>query len=367
MRSSASYTMRDVARLARVSVTTVSSIVNGRGGVSPELTRRVEDAIATLDYHPNEVARGLKVNRTFTIGMIVPDVSNLFFNDILRGVETEARRNGFSIVLCDSHEDPVQEQELLTMLVRRRVDGILLASAQASLVESRLAVRRPPIVCFDREPRGFKGRAVVVDNVLASSEGVRHLIDLGHQHIAIIAGPETTLTGAGRLRGFRKALEEAHLPLPEEYVRPGGFSMEGGYRAALEILQLPNPPTGIFSCNNRMTLGLMRALKELHLRCPQDVSVLGFDDFDWSELFSPRLTTIVQPTYEMGRLATEMLLQVIQAPDRHLESGEGNRVVLKAELRVRESTGPPTIRSGCPQQNSIPPITNSSAAAGPTA
>jgi transcriptional regulator with XRE-family HTH domain len=143
VKKSASYTMRDVARLARVSVTTVSSIVNGRGGVSLELTRRVEDAIATLDYHPNEVARGLKVNRTFTIGIVVPDVSNLFFNDVLRGVESKARRNGFSVVLCDSHQDPVQEQELLTMLVRRRVDGMLLASAQLNLTESRLAGRRP--------------------------------------------------------------------------------------------------------------------------------------------------------------------------------------------------------------------------------
>jgi LacI family transcriptional regulator len=359
--------MRDVARLARVSVTTVSSIVNGRGGVSPELTRRVEDAIATLDYHPNEVARSLKVNRTFTIGMVVPDVSNLFFNDVLRGAETEARRNGFSVVLCDSHEDPGQEQDLLTMLVRRRVDGILLASTQASLAESRLAMRRPPIVCFDRDPAGFQGPAVVVDNVRASYEGARHLIELGHQHIAIIAGPETTLTGSGRLEGFRKALQEAHLPLREEYIRPGGFSTEGGHRAALEILHLPNPPTAILVCNNRMTLGLMRALKDLGLRCPEDISVVGFDDFDWSDLFSPRLTTIVQPSYEMGRRATEVLLQVMQAPDEHRNSGEEQRVILRAELRVRESTAPPVSLSVSPRENSVTPILKSSAATEPAA
>jgi LacI family transcriptional regulator len=346
--------MRDVARLARVSVTTVSSIVNARGGVSPEVTRRVEDAIATLDYHPNEVARGLKVNRTFTIGIILPDVSNLFFNDILRGVETEARRNGYSVILCDSNEDPVQEQELLTLLIRRRVDGILLASTQASLAASRLAMRRPPIVCFDRDPGGFEGPAVVVDNVRASYEATQHLIELGHQHIAIIAGPETTLTGRERLEGFRKALQEAHLPLPKGYIRPGGFSMEGAHREALEILQLSNPPTAILVCNNRMTLGLMRALRDLGLRCPQDVSVVGFDDFDWSDLFSPRLTTIVQPSYEMGKRATEMLLRVIQGPDQHLESGERNRVVLKAELRIRESTASPASGLSRLKRNSIP-------------
>jgi LacI family transcriptional regulator len=345
MKKPASYTMRDVARLARVSVTTVSTIVNGRGGVSPELTRRVEDAMATLDYHPNEVARSLKVNRTFTIGMVVPDVSNLFFNDIFGGVESKARRHGFSVVVCDSHEDPIQERELLAMLVRRRVDGILLASTQASLAESRLVGRSPPTVCFDREPEGFKGGVVVIDNVLASFEAARHLIELGHERIAIIAGPQTTLTGSGRLEGFRKALREAHIPLPEEYIRPGAFFMEPGYRAALEVLQLPTRPSAIFACNNRMTLGLMRALKDLGLECPRDVSVVGFDDFDWSELFSPRLTTVVQPSHEMGELATEMLVQVIVDSDQHLESGEGNRVVMKAELRVGESTAPPASRN----------------------
>ena len=367
MKRSKCYTMRDVARLARVSVTTVSSIVNGRGGISPEVTRRVEDAIATLDYHPNDVARGLKVNRTFTIGIILPDVSNPFFNDALRGIEPEARRNGYSVILCDSNEDPVQEQELLAVLIRRRVDGILLASTQARLAESRLAGRRPPIVCFDRDPGGFEGPAVVVDNVLASYEATRHLIDLGHQHIAIIAGPETILTGSGRLEGFRKALQEAQLPLRQEYIRAGGFSTQGGHRAALELLQLPNPPTAILACNNRMTLGLMRALRDLGLKCPQEVSVVGFDDFDGSDLLSPGLTTIVQPSYEMGKRATEMLLRVIQAPGQHLESGEPNRLVLKAELRVRESTAPPASCSGGTQENSIPPIPKSSAATEPAA
>jgi LacI family transcriptional regulator len=322
--------------------------------------------MATLDYHPNEVARSLKVSRTFTIGMVVPDF-NFFFNEVFLGVETKARASGFSVVLCDSHDDPVQERDLLAMLVRRRVDGILLASAQLNLAESRLARRRPPIVCFDRDPAGFKVGVVVIDNVLASFEATRHLIELGHRRIAVIAGPETTLTGRGRVEGVRKALQEADIPLREEYVRSGGFSSEGGYRAALEILQLPTPPTALLACNNRMTLGLMRAIKDLSLKCPQEVSVVGFDEFDWYELFSPRLTTVVQPSCELGKQATEMLLQVIEAPDRHLENHEGNRVVLKAELHLHDSTVPPASSSGRPQQNSIPLIPKSSAATEPAA
>jgi len=345
MKKSPSYTMRDVARLAGVSITTVSKVINGRAGISAEVRQRVDDSVATLDYHPNEVARGLKVNRTFTIGIVLPDVSNVFFNEILSGVETEARREGFSVLLCDSHEDPAQEQDLLTVLIRRRVDGILLASAQATLDESRLAGRRPPIVCFDRLPVGFKGKAVVVDNTLAGYDGARHLIALGHREIAIIAGPETILTGAARVDGFRKALQEAGLPLPDEYVRPGDFSMEGGYRAGLEILKVPNRPTAILVCNNRMTLGLIRALRDLDLKCPADVSVIGFDDFEWSDLFSPALTTIVQPTYKMGKLATEILLQGIRASDEPGLGGLGDKVILKAELRVRESTAAPASRS----------------------
>jgi len=353
MKKSTSYTMRDVARFAGVSVTTVSSVVNGRGGISPKLTQRVEDAIATLDYHPNEVARSLKVNRTFTLGVIIPDVSNFFFNAILQGVETKGRRHGYSVLLCDSHEDPAEERDLLKTLISRRVDGILLASAQSVLTESHLARRRPPIVCFDREPAGFKGSVVVIDNVLASYQATRYLIELGHQRIATIAGPETTLTGSGRVEGFRKALQEAGMPIRKGYIRPGGFTLEGGYRAAVEILRLPDPPTAIFACNNRMTLGLMRALKDLGLACPQDVSVCGFDDFDWSELFTPRLTMIVQPCFQIGELATEMLLRVIKDPDHPLEGGEENRVVLQGELRVGESTAPPACCPAHRQSNSI--------------
>jgi LacI family transcriptional regulator len=348
-----SYTMRDVARLAGVSVTTVSSVVNARGGVSPKLTGRVEDAVAALDYHPNEVARSLKVNRTFTIGMIVPDVSNFFFNNVLQGVEPKARQHGYSVVLCDSHEDPEEERDLLRMLMRRRVDGILLASAQADFGENSLSRRHPPIVCFDRQPHGFKGGVVVINNVKASYQATRHLLELGHRRIATVAGPESTLTGYGRLEGYRKALQEAGIPIRAGYIRAGSFSMEGGYHAATEILRLADPPTAIFSANNRMTLGTMCALKDLGLTCPQDVSVCGCDDFDWSELFSPRLTMIVQPSYHMGQVAVDLLLEAIKAPDQQPEAGEVNRVVLDAELRVGESTAPPAGRSGDYQDQRI--------------
>jgi LacI family transcriptional regulator len=337
MKGSISYTMRDVARLARVSVTTVSKVVNGRGSVGPKLAERVEQAIEALDFHPNEVARNLKINRTATIGMVVPHVSNPFFADVFKGAEEEARRHGYSLVLCNSNEDPLVEQDLLHMLVCRRVDGILLASASQSLAQTR---RYPPLLCFDREPVGFKGRVVVVDNEFGGYEPGRHLLELGHERLAIIAGPETTSTGAQRLKGFRKALQEAHLPLRDEYLRICDFSLEEGYRAGMELLRLSSPPTAVFSCNNKMTMGLMLALRDSGLICPDDLSVVGFDLSDWFGLLNPRLTTMIQPTYEMGKRAIESLLQLIQPQDPSLQSENQDRVVLRAELRIGESTAP---------------------------
>jgi LacI family transcriptional regulator len=332
-----SYTMRDVARLARVSVTTVSKVVNGKGRVGRKLTDRVEQAIAALDYHPNEVARNLKINRTATIGMVVPHVTNPFFADVFKGAEEKARPLGYSLLLCNSNEDPAVEQDLLRMLARRRVDGILLASACQSMAAPR---RFPPLLCFDREPAGFTGRVVVIDNEFAGYEPGRHLTDLGHERIAIIAGPETTSTGAQRLRGFRKALREAGKPLRDDYLRNGGFSLEGGYRAGMELLGLAAPPTAVFCCNNKMTVGLMLAVRDSGLNCPQDVSVVGFDLFDWYGLVNPRLTSMIQPTYEMGQRAIESLMQSIQPQDSAQPSDTPERVVLRAELRIGESTAP---------------------------
>lgn len=341
--ASHSYTMRDVARLARVSVTTVSKIVNGRAGISPRLAQRVEAAIEALDYHPNEVARNLKINRTATIGMVVPHISNPFFAKVFGGAEEEARRHGLSLVLCNSNEDVQVERDLLRMLICRRVEGILLASASESLAR---APRHPPLICFDREPAGFSGRVVVIDNEFAGYEATRHLIELGHRRIAVMSGPETLSTAAQRFKGFCKALQEANLPMYHEYLRRGDFSSRAGYRAGIDLLRLSAPPTAVFACNNAMTLGLMLALKDSGLKCPEHLSVVGFDRFDWLGLLSPTLTAVVQPSYEMGKKAMVSLLQLIRPQALPSTSEDLHRVVLRAELRVGESTAPFVERNG---------------------
>jgi len=334
-------TIRDVARLANVSIATVSAVINGKGGVSDKLVQRVRQAMEVLDYQPNQVARSLKVRQTNTIGMVIPDVTNPFFTDLMRGVESEARRNNYSVIFCNADEDPELERRQLSMLFSRRVDGVLLAPTDSHTAQDRLIQRRFPLVFFDRVPADFSGAAVVTDNLDASREAARHLIDLGHRRIAIIAGRLNLSNGLQRLEGFRRALQEAGIPLPEAYVRVGDFRLEASYQCGLELMRLPEPPTAVFCCNNKMTLGLMRALGELRIPCPERVSVLGFDDFDWAVNFSPRLTTVAQPTYQMGKIAVELLLSRLRAKNVSTGKSENTIVTLKSELRARDSTAPP--------------------------
>jgi LacI family transcriptional regulator len=259
----------------------------------------------------------------------------------MRGVEDEARKGGYSVIFCNSNEDPELESQYLSTLYARRVDGVILSPAGALAAEERLLRRRFPLVFFDRVPPGYSGAGVVTDNVGASRDAARHLINLGHTRIAIIVGRLDMSNGAERLEGFRQELLEAGLPLPDEYLKRGNFKLESGYEKGLELMRLESPPTAVFSCNNKMTLGLMRALGELQIPCPERVSVLGFDDFDWTSSFIPHLTAISQPTYEMGRRATEILLRKIEHDKDPAGMVEEQLIVLPNELRIRDSTAPP--------------------------
>lgn len=333
------HTMKDVARLAGVSVATVSAVINGTAIVSVKRTQRVREAMEALDYHPDQVARSLRTGRSRVVGMIVPDITNPFYPEVILGVEDAARQAGYSVILCNSNEDPLQEKRHLNELFARRVDGVLIACSDAPDAYDRLLRRRFPLVFFDRIPQGLKGEAVSTDNVAAGYIAARHLLKLGHKKIALISGSQFLSTHVARREGFLKAMHEARLPIRSEYLRAGGLRAEGGYEAAIGLLRLPDPPTAIFSTNNRNLLGLVRAIAELNVSCPDQISVVGFDDFSWTENFSPKLTTIVQPTFEIGSRAMELLLEKIA------HSAEGGVPELKNELtllqpilKIRQST-----------------------------
>jgi LacI family transcriptional regulator len=341
-------TMGDVARLAKVSLATVSAVISGKKKVSPTLKERVQEAIRALDYHPDQIARSLRVRRTHTVGVIVPNVSSMFFSEVFRGIEEVARNNGFSAILCVSDDDAVQERHLLSVLFSRRVDGILLASADAQAASHWPRGRDLSLVLIDRVPPGLEASAVVIDNAQAAYEATRHLISIGHKRIAIITGPLDRSTAFERMEGFRKAMQEAGYPIHQEYILNGGFRLQGGFQCGMQLLKLAVPPTAIFSTNYDMTLGLMRAVIELRVPCPKKVSILSFDDFvmgddgfSWATMFSPRLTVVAQPSYEIGKIAMESLLKAIEPTTEKHQHPKGTVVRLQGELRIRESTAPP--------------------------
>lgn len=340
-------TIKDVARIAGVSVATVSSVVNEKTGVREKLAEKVRRAITILNYHPDHIARSMRVRRTDILGIVVPQVNTLFFGQLLRGAGDEAAREGYSVLICDSNSEPPQEQRHLTTLCARRVDGILLAPTEGYLRAPDWAQNDTPVVLIDRIPSGCRGPAVTAANTEAAQEATNHLISLGHLKIAMITGSPSISTAVERLEGFRQAMGAAGIPIRDEYLLCGNFKMEEGYMCAKELLDLPVPPTAIISANEEITRGLIRAISESGVRCPEQVSVIGFDDFvtgpkgfSLATLFVPKLTTVAQPSYEIGQVAVQRLLRNI----RHVENKEKEEdgiVRLKAELCIRESTAPP--------------------------
>jgi LacI family transcriptional regulator len=330
----ARVTMRDVARMAGVSVATVSSVINGTAVVSPKSTTRVREAMRALDYRPDQVARSLKVGKTFVIGVVVPDITNVFYPEVVRGVEDAADAEGYSVILCNSNEDVQRETRHLDMLRSRRVDGVLLACSDAASEYERLTRWQLPLVYLDRIPEAGGHSTIATDNLEAGHLATRHLIELGHRRIAVIVGNLRLSPHRDRLEGYRQAMADSGLSVREEYIRVGTQRIETGQEASRELLERPEPPTAILSTNNRMLLGVMRAIADLCLNCPARVSVIGFDDYAWTEHHTPKLTVVAQDSFGIGRRAMELLL-------RRMRGGESESLRIKAHLKVRESTAPP--------------------------
>lgn len=336
-------TMHDVARLAGVSISTVSAVVNERPIVSPDLHAAVQKAIKALGYSPNVGARGLRSGRTKILGFVVPDIANPFFVGALRGVEDEGVKHGYEVIVYNSNDQPELELRHLKALYAQRADGILLAPADSYAArEMWMQHGQSPLVYVDCVPMKANVNCVVTDNYNASYEAIRYLIGLGHQKIAIISGRLVHSTSIDRVDGCRRAMQEANLPVREEALREGDSHIESGYQIGLNLLQSTDPPTAIFALNNRMGLGVLRAIRELAVPCPEKVSVLTFDDPDWAEVFSPSLTAIEQPTFELGKAAVQMLMEAIEADQKGTEF-EPHKLVLKSTLHVRNSTAPPGV------------------------
>lgn len=306
-------TIHDVARLAAVSVATVSNALNSARPVAEETRARVMKAVEALGYTPHAAARSMRGMGSGLLGLIVADITNPFFTSLVQSVERAANAEGFAVLLCNSDEDHDREEKSLQLLRTQRVDGIILAATGHASAgrASALGQLRVPIVLVDRGLPEFGLDAVILDNRRAALEATRHILAFGHKRVAMIAGPSSVSTGADRLSGYREALLEAGIPYQERWVVDAGFREERAYDAACAMLGARERPTAIFAANNLIAIGVMRAIADCRLRCPEDVSVVSIDDFAWANAFRPRLTTVAQPVAAMGEAAVRMLRQRI--------------------------------------------------------
>ncbi|ACI18412.1 LacI family DNA-binding transcriptional regulator [Dictyoglomus thermophilum] len=338
-RENKSPTMKDVARLAGVSISTVSHVINKTRYVEPETREKVYQAIKTLGYRPNILASSLRKRVTNTIGLIISNITNLFYPEVVRGVEDLLAKYNYNLILCNSDEDVEKEKNYIEVLFSRRVDGLIITPSKSSETRENLDLFREkniPVVLVDRKIEGLEEDVVLADNIEGTYEAISYLISLGHKRIGIITGPLDTTTGCERLEGYLKALEDKGIKKDDNLIYEGDFKKEGGYKGVEALLNINNPPTAIFTSNNLMALGALKKITELGLKIPQDLSLISFDDMDWFPYFSPPLTAVYQPAYELGETAVKLLFE-------RLKRGRKKRkeVRLPTKLIIRESCAPP--------------------------
>ncbi len=313
---------------------TVSHVVNATRYVSPELAGRVREAMHELGYRPNGTARSLRLQRTQTIGLVVPDI-NPFFAELARIIEDEGFAAGYTTILGNADGSPERERRYVETLLSKQVDGLILGSTRDDPTTLEVLLGRPgtPLVLVDRDLPAVGADIVLADHVGGGYALTRHLLDLGHRRIACITGPEELTSSRSRAEGYLRALAEEGIEPPSAWLRPGAFAFEGGRQAMAQLLDEDPTPTAVFATNDLMAVGAMRELDDRGLAVPGDVSVGGFDDSLPAALISPALTTVRQPLPEMGRAAVELLRRRMEGVE-----AEARRVVLPTELVVRAST-----------------------------
>ena len=327
----------DVAKRANVSISTVSRVFNGRGHVNEDVVIRVRQAAQELQYQPSRAARSLRVKQTTIIGLLITDIQNPFFAALVRGVEDVVQRNGFSLILCNSDEDPQKERQYIEVLCAERVAGaIIIPTREQTRALKPFQEHDIPIITVDRKVKGDEFDSVLVDNQRGAREAVAHLLANGYRRIGIISGPTTTTTGRERLEGYRQALREAGITSDPALERIGSFKEESGRQLAHELLDLSQPIDALFVANNLMTLGALAALNERHKRIPEDIGMVAFDEMQWSSLSAISLTTVTQPVYEIGSTAAQRLFLRLQ----NVAVLTRQEIVLTPTLKVRDSSRP---------------------------
>lgn len=326
--------MDDVAKLAGVSTATVSRVLSKRSNVSLRTHRRVMDAVEQLGYKPNRLASNFRKKTSQTVIVVLPDIRNQFFSEVIQGVEEVARRRGYHVLLGDTSSEDGSEHKFMDLVNQRFVDGLILATARIPKEEILAASKEIPIVLACEYADGLDIPAVGIDNVSAAREATQHLIDQGHRRIGFISGPLSIVLCRDRLKGYRQAMTINELPIEECLIQEGDFSLMDGFHIMSKFRASNDPPTAVFASSDSMAIGALKAVHSHGLKVPQHVSIIGFDDIPACTYAYPELTTIRQPTFEMGSLAMMLLLDIIEGEDKIRK-----QMILPHELIIRETTG----------------------------
>ncbi|MDV7103762.1 substrate-binding domain-containing protein [Vibrio sp. TH_r3] len=326
--------MKDIAKLAGVSTSTVSHVVNKSRYVSEAITERVEKAAIELNYSPSALARSLKMNRTRTIGLLVTTSTNPFFGEVVKGVERRCYQQGYNLILCNTEGDQARMKDSINTLLEKRVDGLLLlcSTLEGQHLDVFDRYKNIPTVVMDWGETHFPSDKIKDNSELGGYMAAKHLIENGHTKIGCITGPLERYQAKIRFAGFKQALQDQGLELNKNWVIPSNFECDGGYDAFNTLFDKGPLPTAIFVCNDMMAMGLINAAHAKGIRIPQDISVIGYDDVDIAQFMVPALTTIHQPKFRLGKTAVDTLLNRIDKSNK-----EVTQVQLEPTLVVRNS------------------------------
>ncbi len=306
-------TIHDVARKANVSVITVSRAMNNPQIVSAKTMKKIRIAMDDLGYQPSHVARSLVRRKTNPLGIVMPDIKNTFFNNWFRWVEDHARTFGYTLLLCNTDENPEHELNHVRLLHSQRVDGIMIAAHSPASI-TYLRKSKMPFILVDRLFKGVAADCITTDHYTGAFEAIRYLLGLGHSRIAVLRGPGILYPDVERFRGFSDAMKSRNKRIDPLLVRDCGFNETRAFGAVTDLLRLDTPPTAIFSFNSLMTIGAIKAIESMKLSIPRDVSLCGFDEIPGYSIVHPSVTSVLQPIEELGRIATKILLQSIEHP-----------------------------------------------------
>ena len=331
-------TINDIAKEAKVSLATVSRVLNDSGYVKDETRKRVLDVIEKFNYTPSAIARSLSKNVTSTIGVVVPDITNPFFGEVIKGISEVAERNNLNIILCDSNENMDKELKSIKTLREQRIRGLIISPTSVendvnSEYLKALNNLRIPVILVDGHLKYSNFSGVFVDNIRGSYDAVEVLIKEGHKDIAIITGRMNSKPAQDRLLGYEKSLMSNNININKDFIMYGDYSLESGYNLTKELLAKPNRPTAIFVCNNLMTIGCLKALRENSLSIPRDIALMAFDKIDVLDILGINLSHIEGPSTKLGEMGMKLLIDSINNP----ENNEIKNIILNPTVVLKGS------------------------------